>query len=139
MDEVQARFKRIQKRMKDPETVLDIAAAKGFKDVMDHFRKEEGPGGGWPEWQKTRKDKKGSTVRKTKRGGSKLLQDTGRLRQSTRFRVLKETAEVFNQVKYAATHNFGDPKRNIKKRKFMWLSDKAIDSIVKTFARFFTK
>jgi phage gpG-like protein len=155
LSEVQKRFNNIQKRMQKPNTVLDLAAAKGWRNVIKHFRDERGPDGKWKDTKEAvgfgsatlqRKPKKKQNLKKS----DKLLQDTGRLRMSNRWRVLGNKAEVYNNTVYAATHNYGDT-RNIKvfgkktvkatwpQREFMWLDDKTIDSIVKIFIKYLWK
>lgn len=69
------------------------------------------------------------TVGKLQRSGDrrqkrrpKILQDTGRLRNSVRARHTRTEAIVGTNVKYAAVHNFGYPKRNIPQRRFMGLN-----------------
>ena len=90
-------------------------AIRGHADVIDHFQKEAGPSSSWAN---------------TKRGG-KILQDTGRLKQSIRTSYSKRIAQVRTNMEYAATHNFGFKKKNIPQREFMYLSKKAIEKIKK--------
>lgn len=143
---VQKGFEKTAARIKNPRTGMELVAAKGFKDVMDHFKKEEGPNRAWPKW--SRRNKSGSrtffstrpaprdTKKKKKRSGA-LLQDTGKLRNSTRHRVLKTEAHIYNNVSYATYHHNGTSK--MPKRRFLWISRKARVSIAKTFARFILK
>ncbi len=125
LEKVQSDFNAITQRLMNPQTGMEIVAGKGFKDVVDHFSEEESPDGKWQSLKKPRK-----------RGGSKILQDTGRLRSSVRFRTLRDEAHIFTQVVYAGVHNFGYSKRNIPQRQFLWLSKEAIKSITETFKRF---
>ena len=53
------------------------------------------------------------------KGSIKPLVDTGRLMNSINFRATSVEAIVGTNVIYSATHNFGDPSRNIPKREFM--------------------
>jgi phage gpG-like protein len=103
-----------------------------FQDVMAHFEDEKGPDGKWAKWSKSYKEH----MRKQGKAGNKILQDTGRLRQSfkpTNFRTNQKGIEWFNNAltkkgyPYAWAHNEGADK--MPERKFMWLSDKAVDKI----------
>src|SRR5574343_917853 len=68
------------------------ASAVMYKDVLNHFEREEGPDGKWERWAG------GLNERPTKRGGSKMLQDTGRLRLSITPSHSDEDAEVSSDV-----------------------------------------
>ena len=52
-------------------------------------------------------------ARKKKNGGRKLLVKTSRLKRGVRKKSIPQGVRIFNNVKYAATHNFG---LNVKKR-----------------------
>lgn len=98
-----------------------IAAAYGifgFKDIMNHFQQEKGSKQSW----KPLKYRKG-----------KPLQDSGYLRQSiisTNYQSIDDhSIRVFANADYSGYHNEGTPR--IPKREFMWLSDKAMDNMVK--------
>jgi phage gpG-like protein len=135
LDESKKRFNLIRDRMKKPNTVMEMCAIKGWRDVIDHFNKAEGPKGSWKPVSRTRKKDKGS---------QKPLNDTGRLRMSNRWRVRDQEAHVFNNTIYAATHNYGDTRKawgkvtvTYPRREFMWLSGKVIDDILKTMKKYF--
>ena len=42
-------------------------------------------------------------------------------------------AEVWTDNKYAATHNFGDPSRNIPQRRFMCIPDNEVQEMADNF------
>lgn len=97
-----------------------------FRDIVRHFEKEEGPEGEWTPWS----DAYAAHMKRIGKGGNKILQDTGRLRQSliqgTRAGV--ESGYLFiNPAKtpsgfpYAAYHD--------QKREFMWLSENARENL----------
>jgi len=129
LPEVKRHFEELRQRAKNPETAMEICAVKGWRDVIKHFAAEEGSDGKWDPL-------KPATLLSRRHGGSKPLQDTGLLRQSTRYRVLQSEAHVYNDVKYAGTHNYGLSKKNIPKREFMWLSNVAKLSIIKTIKKY---
>ena len=62
--------------------------------------------------------------KKTTRGRTKILQDTGTLKRSISMRHNNSEAVVGTNIKYAKVHNFGYKKRNIPARPFMGLSRK---------------
>lgn len=124
--EVRNFFNDMKKRAQKPEAVMDIVAVKGWRDVVEHFKAEEDEDR--KRWQPLKKPRK--------RGGGKILQDTGLLRMSTGYRSKGDEAQIYNNRNYARTHNEGDAKRNIPKRQFLWISDIARLSIFKTLLRY---
>jgi phage gpG-like protein len=129
------RFKDIQNRLLKPETVMEVCAAKGWRDVIEHFENCEGPDGEWEPLKEI-------TIMRREHGGTKPLQDTGMLKANTRYRVVGKQAHVFTDDIRAPTHNFGDTRKwgkrtvTIPARPFMWLSEKAKESIAKTLMRY---
>lgn len=105
-----AQFNRLQ---------MNVVSEMAKKDVLDHFNKEQGPTGRW---------------KPTKKGKGKILQDTGRLKSSIKGKSSSRKAEVSTNVSYAGVHNFGSSGRNIPKRKFLWISQKAKIIIAKFIA-----
>ena len=140
-------FDKLQGNEKDIRT-KDLAYWGGitsiaFKDVIDHFRKEAGPTKKWQKWSKLYTDRK----IKRDRGGDKILQDSGRLRQSVniaRSSVRRRKGQLlFNQAKtktgfpYAQAHNEGSGK--LPQREYMWLSLKALNKISKITSAYLVK
>lgn len=118
----------------------------GHKDIIDHFEKESGPDGRWtalkpatiarrmgkiPARSTASKRKTARATGKPFQGGIKILQDTGQMKGSilpTNVRRVTATSMlVFANSEYSAVHDEGSSKRNIPKREFMWLSNKAKD------------
>jgi len=147
------RLKSTDKRVNTHGPAMVSISAKGYKDVINHFRTETGPGGvRWKGLEHPRQ-----------RGGSKVLQDTGRLRGSIYNGASKDTAFIVAPVKYAAIHNNGGyvPARKagpgkyltfkvggqwvkvkeakgfvMPQRKFLWISKKARQSMAVTLGRY---
>ena len=106
------------------------AMTYGFRDIIEHFRKEESPKGKW-------KKRKQSTQRayalrgkydKRYNPSNRLLQLTGKLRNS----VLPSSGSIAKKGKYGILL-FTDvlyAERQNKKRKFMWLSGSATQKMV---------
>lgn len=105
-----------------------------IQDIEDHFQREQGPEGAWPDWSDAYK----KHMLKRGKGGNKILQDSGHLKGGVRpsnWRKSRSGLEVFNPAKtktgfaYAAHHNEGSSTSDGKPRTFMWLSDKGLDKI----------
>jgi len=123
---VSKKLEGLEDRMKNPAVAFKRIAIEGWKDVLDHFNKEEDPDG--KKWAKLkRKRRRGKTSK------GKILQDTGRLRASIRHKVVKDEAVVFTVVDYAKTHQEGI---RVPKRSFMGLSKKAVEKIMELFKRY---
>jgi len=148
-------------RLDKTNTIMDVIATMAWRNVIKHFRDEEGKGG--KPWAPLKNNPRvfwppGKTEPRT-RGGTKVLQDTGLLRNSLMPRVKKNEAHVFTKVKYAATHQFGkripartssgkkmkfviggkkiftDKAKGFKmpKRDFLWLEPKKINEMARKF------
>lgn len=128
-EEILKAFDRLNKRLTNMKPILDKVSAEMFTDVQDHFSKEVGPKNSkWPELS----DK--TLARRRKEGkGAKILQDTGRLKNSFSHSANKTSAVLINDATnkgdlYGAKHNFGLGR--MPKREFMYLSDKAERNII---------
>lgn len=116
----------------------------GFQDIQDHFRQEEGPDGKWqrraPSTQQMYaniREGRWKPPAGTRAGsydpGNKVLQLTGRLRQSVvagknNIKPYGRNAiKVFSNVEYSGKHDEGEG--HIPKREFMWLSSSAQDKM----------
>ena len=126
-------LKNLDKRVKAVKNMYDITYLTGKisrdmkKEVDMRFRNEvDTDGRPW-------KGLKGSTIisrynsglkkkrgKRAVKGRSRILSNTGRLRNSIRARNTRTEAIVGTNIKYAATHNFG--YRRIPQRRFMGLS-----------------
>ncbi|NNG10220.1 MAG: hypothetical protein HKM92_08600 [Arenibacter sp.] len=107
-----------------------------FKDIEYHFDKQMGPFGRWPAWSPKYK----KLMQAKGKGGNKILQDTGNLRQSFtpgNFRVGTGMIVWFNTAEYSNRHDMGDTGGGrsgglvggVPQREFMWLSDRALTKI----------
>src|SRR5262245_4569018 len=93
----------------------ELASIFVFKDIMDHFENESGPKGQWVWWS----DAYTAHLNKIGRGGNKILQFNGRLKQSFTANNWKSTNDgvlFYNNAKtsggfpYAAAHDRGGEK-----------------------------
>jgi len=132
LDNARTYFKKMQEKTRNPKTYLDKIGAIGFKNVIKHFREEMGPDGRWePIIQDTGRTKR---ARKSKKN-PKILQDTGLLRASTRWKVDGNDAIVYNRTKYADYHEQQHKKYSLPKRSFMWMDRAAIIHAAKTIMK----
>lgn len=134
-DQWESYLKQVRRRWKDPEKqkeFIAIAAIAFSKDYAEHFSKSAGPEGRWKPWSDAYREH----MKAIGKSGNNILIDTGRLRQSftpSNARSQKDGVLFYNEAKtkggfaYAAAHDEGGGK--LPQRKFMWLSDKAMDDI----------
>jgi len=127
LKQARERFNSMQERAKNPKRGIEKVAILAWKDVIAHFRAEEGPDGKWePLTDTTFKSRRKGKRKKN----PKILQDSGLLRLSNRWKVIDNgtTAKVFNNTKYAKYHDSNEPRKGsppiLPHRKFMWLSPK---------------
>lgn len=118
--------------VKRPRRVYAGAKVIMLQDVMDHFRKQEGPDvfGTLKKWKKLSP----LTIHMRRKGkrsrGMKILQDKGILIGSIGALHGSQGAEVGTNVDYAKDHQYGNPMKNIPKRAFLWISDLAAERIL---------
>lgn len=120
------RFKDMLDRSKNPKNEMDRVGARAWKAVINNFNLEQDEEGkAWPLWKKT---VKGNTTRvsnrPTRRGGNKLLRDTGRMRSSIRWGSSRFESKVFTNIRYARWQEYGTKDGKIEPRSFMWISKK---------------
>jgi len=134
--QVQRFLSNVKERLKNVENgqnkFVGLMSAIVFKDVMDHFKNEEGSKGPWKSWSNSYK----KYLNKIGRSGNKILQFDGTLRQSfkpTNAKFSNKGLVWFNNAKtqsgfpYAFAHNEGG--RILPQRDFMWLSDEALEKV----------
>lgn len=119
------------------------AQTYAFQDIIQHFSDESGPEGAWKGWA----DSTRAIYNAKGWGGNKILQATGKLRQSLlpgQGRVEDEGSDairLFSNVEYSAIHNYGGPfmawgkPAMMPKRTFMWLSEDVQDKMVNMIAQ----
>jgi len=110
-----------------------------YRDVLEHFERETAPEGPWAAWSKAYD----RHMKKIGKGSNKILQDSGRLRNTftpdSRDEkkggiVWYNNAKTASGFPYAAAHNEGGP--TLPKREFMWLSDSALDKMAEASLTF---
>lgn len=77
------------------------------RSVSDSFGKEQSPDGTkWASWTKKYKDR----MEKLGKGGNKILSNKGELRRSIGYVAFRDRVVVGSNLRYAATHQFGDSR-----------------------------
>ena len=103
------------------------------RTIKERFDKERAPNGKpwapWSEGYRERMAKKG-------KGGNKILADTGELRRSLHREAKRGSVVVGTAKEYAATHQFGDARRNIPARPFLGINEQDKEEIRKKVARY---
>ena len=120
MDALKKRLQKMRNNLTNPSPTMQKVSTLMYKDVLTHFGKEQGDSGSW-------------TPLKYRKG--KILQDTGRLRNSIKSDNTKDSASVGTSLEYAATHNYG--RDNIPERKFLWLSKDMLKQITDILGKYF--
>lgn len=101
--------------------------------IKERFDKERAPGGTpWPPWSEGYRER----MAKKGKGGNKILADTGELRRSLHREAKRGSVVVGTAKEYAATHQFGDARRNIPARPFLGINEQDKEEIRKKVARY---
>lgn len=125
MAQLVARIAKTQAGARDYANLLSTVV---FRDIIGHFEQEEGSKGPWTAWADVYADH----MQRIGKGGNKILQDSGRLRQAftpASWRSVSEGILWYNPARtrsgfpYAKAHDDGG--KILPKRDFMWLSDDA--------------
>lgn len=124
--------KRVDQVNQRDKAVIGLLSAIVFRDIIQHFDKQEGPDGAWRQWSPSYT----RFMQSIGRSSNRILQFSGRMRMAFQPTNVKTTAEGiawFNPAKtktgfpYAAAHDEGGPQ--LPQRKFMWLSGEAMSDI----------
>jgi len=123
-------IKRIDKKTKEyrnrKKNFITAISAMVFRDIIDHYEKEQGPKSKWKAWSAAYRRQ----MAKRGKGGNKILQDTGFLRQNVRAANVRKVSEGILWFNPAKTKSgFGYAKHHDKTRPFMWLSKAALKNI----------
>lgn len=125
---------QLQARGKRPP--LRRIAVVGIRSILRNFREEGRP----KKWESLKSQFAYRRGKKIDRGSGKILQDTGRLRQSTEveYRV-PANVKLFSSLIYARTHQYGWKERNIPARPFMLWQSEDVRSIQQILLDHLTK
>ncbi|PLY04894.1 MAG: hypothetical protein C0625_15395 [Arcobacter sp.] len=129
----------LEKRSNNMKPIMHTIGETVVTKSMEAFEKERDPISGIP-WspisatslfaqtggKKKSKIKSGKRHTKTflrKAAAKRILRDSGDLQNSIDYTATKDSTEIVAAKEYAATHFFGDDKRNIKQRRYMPFTD----------------
>ena len=121
---VERAIKGYEKRLKFQAPAWKVIKQQALADILKHFRDESSPTGKW------------KPSKRALEHGGKTLQDTGRLRNGTVAKSGADRVIVTNNVNYGSYHNNAKPGSKMPKRQFFWISDKAIQLMLKTMSKF---
>ena len=121
IQEVENFLSDMAKRTNNLRPIMGMIGEKIVTISKESFEKEQDPisGNAWsPLSSATLKNK-------AKRGKaqSKKLHDRGDLKKSIDYEATNDSVEMYAGKVYAATHFFGDDKRNIEQRRYMPFTD----------------
>ena len=131
IDKIKKKLEDARKRGGNNVEFTEYVAGRAYKECMNNFKDESGPDG---KWQPLAASTIARRRQGTHAGGTKILQDTGRLRASILFRGLKDKAIVFTNMIYGAVHQEG--YRQIPKRTFLWVKDDFVKLMAAAYAKF---
>ena len=104
----------------DPRAPLEEIGIYLHRRVLEGFERQRDP------WGRPWEPLSPETVRR--KGSSRILEDTGRLRQSIAWRTLgRDAVVVGTNVEYAPVHQFGSDERHIPARPFLPLAEEGVD------------
>lgn len=119
---------------------IKTISATVIQDIDRHFKQEMGPEGKWADWSPAYEQH----MKAIGKGGNNILQDTGNLRKGIKesnFRKQSDGVLFFNDAKtkgnfaYAAHHD----ETAKKIRKFMYISDRAMNDVAERTLAFLIK
>jgi phage gpG-like protein len=126
LNELRNKLVKVSEKTNNPAEVYKEIAVKMWREQMDHFDKESDEYG---EWQPL----KASTIAQRKKGYAKILQDTGRLKNSITYGADKKGAWVKDGVNYGIYHNSDEPRNKLPKRKFLFITDEFAEQMKELF------
>jgi len=148
LDKVKAMLEELKRAAQSPHTAYDLVGQRMIAMQKRHFTKQEGPDGkAWDQLSpKTIARRRGGSAATTPRRrlgvagvgrGVQILRDTGGMYRSMVYSVDNSGVEagVPTTIPYAATHQFGDPKRNIPARPFIYINATEAKQLLTTFSK----
>jgi phage virion morphogenesis protein len=129
--ELRRAISRIMERLSNPQRAFKAIGLIVRNSVLKNFEAQGRP----QRW----KELKESTIRK--KGSSRILEDTGRLRNSITYRAHRDMVEIGTNVVYAGIHQFGGRagrghSAEIPSRPFLMLQEEDYNVIKTTMLDF---
>lgn len=104
----------------DPREALEEIGAYLHRRVIENFERQSDP------WGRPWEPLSPETV--ARKGSSRILEDTGGLRQSIAWRLVgSEAVAVGTNLEYAPVHQFGAKRKNIPERPFLPVAETGVD------------
>lgn len=136
INELNKYLQSIKKEIQNPLKFHKQSSVIMLTDIHNHFSKEQSPTGKW-------KALSPITIFRRRGGGqsksAKILQDTGRLRNSIVNAFSSKGAEVGTNVEYGKYHDSDKPRTKLPQRKFLWISQMRIEQILNNVINFLKK
>ena len=107
------------------------------RTIKECFDKEQAPDG--TKWKPLSQSRVKQRMKRHKTGNMKILQDTGELRRSVKYRAFDKYLIIGSNLKYSRVHQFGGGKNNIPARPFLGVTEQDKQHIIKTFEAFINK
>ena len=126
---LQALLNRLQRQVDNLEPAMREIAGHLVSSVEDSFAGQAAPDGS--DWEPLAD----RTIRDRLRrgyGAGPILERSGNLASQILADWDDEVAVAGTNLEYAATHHYGDPRRNIPARPFLGVSDEARQAIIHT-------
>lgn len=121
IQELENYLSAMAKRTTNMRPVMGMIGEKVVTISKEAFEKEQDPisANAWSPLSKA------TLKSKAKRGKtqSKKLHDRGDLKKSIDYEATNDSVEMYAGTEYAATHFFGDDRRNIEQRRYMPFTD----------------
>lgn len=129
-DRVIKRIRRKWDDIRNRKEFAGIVSIAAYKNIEQHFKDQSGPDGKWQKWS-TAYEEHRKKIGRYKKG--KILILSAKLKnsitpESGKFRSNSSGVLLYSALPYAHRHDEGTD--GMPQRKFMWVSDKAIDSIL---------
>jgi phage gpG-like protein len=117
---VQRRMNKLIREVKDSPSTMSKIGVLGVREIIINFNQSRGEKNKW--------------LPLKHREGKPLL-DTGLLRSATRFKIQPDNGVLlYNNVKYGKYHQYGASKIFLPQRKWMHISQRAVNRMSKVYS-----
>jgi len=128
-DAMKGSLAKKQKKLKERQRLNAQAVVIVDRWIQKNFQSEGGPQGGW-------EPLKTSTIKGRKRGGDRILQDTGILKSRWKHLYTPEKAAVMSGVDYGVYHDSDKPRKKLPHRKILPREKQIMPLLLKIYKKF---
>lgn len=133
-DAMKGSLAKKQKKLKERQRLNAQAVVIVDRWIQKNFQSEGGPQGGW-------EPLKTSTIKGRKRGGDRILQDTGILKSRWKHLYTPEkaavmSAAVMSGVDYGVYHDSDKPRKKLPHRKILPREKQIMPLLLKIYKKF---